>query len=74
MEKAVIVEDMIRKVKRTKKELEDMETELYRLKAQMLEEEEMDEEEARRIIKEAEELYKKGKGLSIEEFERELGL
>ena len=69
MGKVVIVEDTI-----TKKELEDMEAKLYRLKAQMLEEEEMDEDEARRIIREAKELYKEGKGLSIEEFEREVCL
>lgn len=74
MENVIVVDKAIKRVKETKRELEKLEIELYKLKAQTLEEEEMDLNEAEKIIKEAEKLYKGGRGLSIEEFKRELGL
>jgi len=37
-----------------------------------IEAEEIDDEEAEELLKEAEELYRSGKGLSLEEFRREI--
>lgn len=66
----ILLED----VREMKKKLEEMEIELLKLKAEMLEEEEMDKKEAEEIIRRAKELYESGRGLTIGEFKKELGL
>ena len=47
---------------------------MLKLKAQQLEAEEINDEEADQLIREAEKAYKSGEWLTIEEFRKEVGL
>nr|WP_015243576.1 hypothetical protein [Thermococcus sp. CIR10]AFZ84261.1 plasmid stabilization system, antitoxin protein RelB [Thermococcus sp. CIR10] len=64
----VLLED----VREMKKKLEEMEIELLKLKAEMLEEEEADPEYIEKAYKEAKELIRKGELLTLEEALKEL--
>lgn len=66
----ILLED----VREMKKKLEEMEIELLKLKANMLEEEEISKEKATETLQRAKELYESGRGLTIGEFKKELGL
>ena len=65
---------LISEIENIEKKLEVIKLELLKLKALQMETEEINDEEAEKMIREAEELYRSGKGLSVEEFRKEVGL
>lgn len=74
MSEVINVRNLIGEIEDIEKRLEGIKIELLKLKAQQLEAEEINDEEADQLIREAEEAYKSGEGLTIEEFRKEVGL
>lgn len=74
MSEVINVHNLIGEIEDIEKRLEGIKIELLKLKAQQLEVEEINDEEADQLIRESEEAYKSGKGLAIEEFRKEVGL
>jgi len=74
MSEVINVHNLIREIEDIERRLEDIKIELLKLKAQQLEAEEINDEEADQLIREAEKAYKSGEWLTIEEFRKEVGL
>jgi len=74
MSEVINVRNLIGEIEDIEKRLEGIKIELLKLKAQQLEAEEINDEEADQLIRESEEAYKSGEGLTIEEFRKEVGL
>lgn len=74
MSEVINVRNLIGEIEDIEKRLEGIKIELLKLKAQQLEVEEINDEEADQLIRESEEAYKSGEGLTIEEFRKEVGL
>jgi len=74
MSEVINVRNLIGEIEDIEKRLEGIKIELLKLKAQQLEAEEINDEEADQLIREAEEAYKSGEGLTIGEFRKEVGL
>ena len=70
----VSVDHLVSEIENIEKKLEAIKLELLKLKALQTEAEEIDDRELEKMLKEAEELYRSGKGLSVEEFRKEAGL